>query len=264
MAAMKHSPLSRVESLIRRVVEEPFTWLGGGALDPFQLATHLARVYDAPPAGDELPNTFVVRVNAGDYQELEAAGLPLLQRQVGEYVRLMAGRRGHHLAEPPVVRFEPSARERPRSAHVTATTEAREARQDTEVFSAPSDDAIQAAIQAADAFLIVGGRQHVPLDRPVTYLGRRVENDIVLDDPSVSRRHAQIRWRQRYFVLYDVSGHGRTSVNGAVTQEHVLRPGDVIALSDVLLVYGEGREALAGGPPAVAEETDTTLLKPDE
>jgi hypothetical protein len=262
MIAMKHSPLSLVESLIRRVIEEPFTWLSGGPLDPFQLATHLARAYDAPDG--QLPNTFIVSVNAADYRELEASGLPLLQRQVAEYVMLMARRRGHHLWEPPVVRFELSEHEKSHSAHVTALTEAREAHQATEVFSAPADDAILDAIRAADAFLIVGGRQHVPLDRPVTTIGRRAENDIVLDDPSVSRRHAQVRWRQRFFVLYDVSGHGRTSVNGMNTQEHVLRPGDVIALSDVLLVYGEGREALASGPPVAAEEMDSTMLKPDE
>jgi hypothetical protein len=262
MAAMKHSPLSRVENLIRRMVEEPFTWLSGGPLDPFQLATHLARAYDSP-AGQP-PNTFIVRVNTADYRELEAAGLAMLQRQVAEYVMLMARRRGHHLSEPPVVRFELSEREKPHSAHVIAISEARETRHDTDVFSAPADHAIQEAIRAADAFLIVGGRQHVPLDRPVTTIGRRVENDIVLDDPSVSRRHAQIRWRQRYFVLYDVSGHGRASVNGMVTQEHVLRPGDVIALSDVLLVYGEGREALASSPPAAEEGMDSTMLKPEE
>jgi hypothetical protein len=261
---MKPSHLSRVESLIRRVVEEPFTWLAGGSLDPFQLATHLARFYDAT-TGDAAPNTFLVCVNADDYRELEAAGLPLLQRQVAEYVLLMAGRRGHHLTEPPAIRFEADAREKPHSAHVMASTEVQAAGSNTEVFAAAPGDGVQEAIRAADAFLIVQGRRHVPLDRPVTHIGRRTENDIVLDDPSISRRHAQIRWRQRYFVLYDVSGHGRTSVNGIRTQEHILRPGDVIALSDVFLVYGEGREDLASGAPSGGvEEMDSTMLKPGE
>ena len=80
----------------------------------------------------------------------------------------------------------------------------------------------------------------MPLNRPLTTMGRRTENDVVLDLPSVSRQHAQIRWRLGRFVLYDVSSRGRTLVNGHPISEHVLRPGDVIALSDALLVYGEG------------------------
>ena len=40
------------------------------------------------------------------------------------------------------------------------------------------------AILAADAFLIVQGRQHIALDRPVTRIGRRMDNDIVLDLPT--------------------------------------------------------------------------------
>jgi hypothetical protein len=42
-----------------------------------------------------------------------------------------------------------------------------------------------------------------------------------------------------------------------------LRPGDVIALSDILLVYGEGRDDLLSSPPGESnEKLDTTLLKP--
>ena len=96
-------------------------------------------------------------------------------------------------------------------------------------------------------------------------IGRRVDNDIVLDLPSISRQHAQIRWRQRYFVLYDVSSHGRTYVNGSQIQEHILRPGDVIALSDLFLVYGEGREDMMGlSSFDEQDEMDSTMLKPEE
>lgn len=99
----------------------------------------------------------------------------------------------------------------------------------------------------------------------MTRIGRRMDNDIVIDSPSISRQHAQIRWRQRYFVLYDVSRRGQTAVNGRPAREHILRSGDVIALSDVMLVYGEGRDAPLGElASAVDEELDTTQLKPFE
>src|SRR5690606_3715807 len=81
IASMKYSPLSRVESLIRRVVEEPFTWLGSGSIDPFQLASHLIRYYDAPSADGQKPNRFTVFISPQDYDEI-GSGRALLERQV--------------------------------------------------------------------------------------------------------------------------------------------------------------------------------------
>lgn len=262
---MRYSPLSRVENLIRRVVEEPFTWLGSGSIDPFQFASHLARYYDTPAVDGQVPNRFTVYISHEDYDEL-GEGRSLLERQVADYVVLMAGRRGHELANPPIVHLEPRSQEKARSAHVIAACDPLEDHPQTAVFAAQDDEVgTRESIKAADAFLIVQGRQHVPLDQPLIRIGRRIDNDIVLDVSSVSRNHAQIRWRQRYFVLYNVSDRGLTFVNGARVQEHVLRPGDVIGLSDVLLVYGEGREDLSvTDTSSDREEMDSTLFKPEE
>lgn len=261
---MKRSPLSRVESLIRRMVEEPFTWLNGGGLDPFQLATHLSRYYDAQPAGQSAPNSFTVTISPRDFQAIEQE-IDILERQVADYVVLIAGRRGHHLKSTPEVAIEQSESEKDHSAHIVAAYKEQPVESGTAVYAFEGNDATLEAIRAADAFLIVQGRQHIALDRPIIRIGRRVDNDIVLDAPSISRQHAQIRWRQRYFVLYDVSSHGRTFVNGAQIQEHILRPGDVIALSDIFLVYGEGRDDMHSSPSYTEhDEMDSTMLKPEE
>lgn len=261
---MKRSPLTRVESLFRRVVEEPFSWISSDSLDPFQLATHLSRFYELSSDANTDPNYFTVYVNPDDYREIEP-GLETLQRQVADYVVLMAARRGHHLMEPPVIAIEENENEKVRSAHIVAKRIEKPAASGTAVYSFDSNDSTLEAIRAADAFLILQGRQHVALDRPIMRIGRRVDNDIVLDLPSISRQHAQIRWRQRYFVLYDVSSHGRTYVNGSQIQEHILRPGDVIALSDLFLVYGEGREDMMGlSSFDEQDEMDSTMLKPEE
>ena len=62
-----------------------------------------------------------------------------------------------------------------------------------------------------------------------------------------------------------MSRHGQTAVNGVPVREHILRPGDVIALSDVMLVYGEGRDQpLADLSAAIDDELDTTMQKPYE
>lgn len=265
MAAMKRSPLSRVESLIRKVVEEPFTWLAGDPLDPFRLATHLVRHYEDALDDGTLPNQFTIHLSPDDYAEMIAAGLPEVEARVGDYLALLAERRGLHPSEPAQVTFEADAAEQIHHAHIVAGRRAEQLDSHTAVFTVDAGHAVLEAIRAADAFLIVQGRQHVPLDRPVTRIGRRMDNDIVIDAPSISRQHAQIRWRQRYFVLYDVSRHGQTVVNGQPAREHILRSGDVIALSDVMLVYGEGRDAPLGElASTVDEELDTTQLKPFE
>ena len=98
-------------------------------------------------------------------------------------------------------------------------------------------------IEQLDAFLIVNGRRHIPLDKPLLTVGRRMDNDIVIDSPAVSRKHAQMRWRYGRFILYDAGSRAGLRVNGQPAQEWVLRPGDVINLvDDVSLIYGEGAE----------------------
>ncbi len=118
------------------------------------------------------------------------------------------------------------------------------------------------ALKKTDAFLIIKGRHHLPLDKPLITLGRLTDNDIVLDAPAVSRRHAQIRWRFGRFVLYDLGGRGRTSVNGQTVIESVLHPGDVISLSGVKLIYGEEHVEPDKEQKPVDDTGGHTLLMP--
>jgi hypothetical protein len=98
-------------------------------------------------------------------------------------------------------------------------------------------------ISALDAFLIVDGHRHIPLNQPLITLGRSTENDVVIDHPAVSRRHAQIRWRYGHFILYDTGSRGGIFVDDRPVQEWMCQPGDLIYLSRrVPLIYGEGVE----------------------
>ena len=74
-----------------------------------------------------------------------------------------------------------------------------------------------------------------------------MDNQLVLEDPHISRRHAQLRVRGNRYVLYDLNSIAGTRVNGKVVQEWVLRPGDVVTLATVQLIYGEDPK----GPPEV-------------
>ena len=90
-----------------------------------------------------------------------------------------------------------------------------------------------------NAFLIVGGTQIVPLNRSVINIGRRLDNHIVIDDPRVSRAHAQLRIIKDRFVLFDLNSSGGTFVNGQRADQSVLYPGDVISLAGISLIFGQ-------------------------
>jgi hypothetical protein len=89
------------------------------------------------------------------------------------------------------------------------------------------------------AFLIVQGVKEFPLTQPVINIGRRLDNDLVVDDPRVSRHHAQLRAIKNRYVLFDLNSSGGTFINGQRTSQTVLYPGDVISLAGVSLIFGQ-------------------------
>jgi len=90
-----------------------------------------------------------------------------------------------------------------------------------------------------NAFLIINGTVTYPLDKNVINIGRRENNHLVINDPRVSRNHAQLRAVKDRFVLFDLNSSGGTYVNGMRIYQHRLQAGDVISLAGVALVYGE-------------------------
>ncbi len=90
-----------------------------------------------------------------------------------------------------------------------------------------------------DAFVIVDGVKVIPLTQPLIRIGRRLENNLVLDDPRVSRTHAELRAINGRYVLFDLNSTGGTFVNGLRITQSVVYPGDVISLAGVNLVYGQ-------------------------
>lgn len=235
----------------------------GGRLEPLEVATRLARALEDNQRRGQAPTAFYLHLHPTDLAQLKSNSADL-EAELAGYVVTLAEQTELTLAGPPqisIVTDETQARGQVRFEAITVSApEADEATQIHAPFTAESDPA--AAVRQLDAFLIVNGRRHINLTQPTITIGRRTDNDIVLDSPAVSRRHAQLRWRYGRFVLYDVSGRGNTAVNGRAVRECVLQPGDVIRLSDELLIYGEGEEG--GKRPSLPrdDDDDTTLIHP--
>jgi hypothetical protein len=118
-----------------------------------------------------------------------------------------------------------------------------------------------------NAFLIVEGVKVFPLTLPVINIGRRMDNQLIIDDPRVSRNHAQLRAIKGRFVVFDLNSTGGTFVNGQRASQTVLYPGDVISLAGVALIFGQDnpppRPDLKETAPlqSAATERPTAILK---
>jgi len=64
----------------------------------------------------------------------------------------------------------------------------------------------------------------------VVLLGREPDNDVVCDNPNVSRRHAEVRHSGADWVLTDLGSTQGVFVDGQRVAQHVIRTGDELVL----------------------------------
>src|SRR5258708_31975926 len=100
---------------------------------------------------------------------------------------------------------------------------------------------------------------YIPRARPVIHIGRMEGNDVVLDDPLVSRHHAVIRWSPNGYELEDLGAANGTSVQGhrihgrvLLAPEQTIRFGKTELVFQVLPEAGEAEhlQAVAPNPSA--------------
>jgi pSer/pThr/pTyr-binding forkhead associated (FHA) protein len=120
-----------------------------------------------------------------------------------------------------------------------------------------------------NAFFIFNGTQIIPLTQPVINIGRRLDNQVVIDDPRVSRNHAQLRIVKERFVIFDLNSSGGTFINGQRINQSILYPGDVVSLAGVTLIFGQdlpSKPGSGGTSPAspISADRPTAILRKDD
>ncbi len=105
------------------------------------------------------------------------------------------------------------------------------------------------------AWLVVN-TQLYSLDRIVTTVGRSLECEIVVQDEHISRKHAQIRFENDSYVLYDLDSTGGTFLNNKKVTRSVLHVGNIITLTNVPMVFVGEQHNLK-----VQTEGDTSTLE---
>jgi pSer/pThr/pTyr-binding forkhead associated (FHA) protein len=94
---------------------------------------------------------------------------------------------------------------------------------------APVLTAVPSAFDRPPAVLSLPNGQRIELHEGHYILGRHLENDIVLNDTNVSRRHAEFVCAAGEVVVRDLGSTNGTKVNGVlITGEQLLQHGDVV------------------------------------
>ncbi len=102
------------------------------------------------------------------------------------------------------------------------------------------------------------------IEKLTTKIGRALDNDIVINDFSVSRHHAEIIFENNQFIIQDLKSRNGTRVNQRLTSRAILKDGDEILLgtfkmqfmqtADERVIFSEKDEPILPG----------TLIKPVE
>ena len=79
-----------------------------------------------------------------------------------------------------------------------------------------------------------------PLGKNELFIGRDLSNDVVINDPEISRRHTRLFLQSGTYGVEDMGSTNGTSVNGQrLTGPALLQPGDVLTLGERVTLHYE-------------------------
>ena len=235
--------LSDFERRLEGVIEGIFTKAFRTGLQPVELATRILReMEDGKTVGVHevwVPNRYTFWLSETDRERFSQTERALL-RELRQVVEDGARERGWALVGPPEVVFETD----PSLGQGVYTSEAGlvegppgASGQSPAVDSSMPPKATVAPV--AELVTIERGRAGSvhPLSRDRTIIGRLAESDVVVADPGVSRRHAEVRRENGRFVISDLGSTNGTLVNGASIGERTLEQGDRISIGRTVLEF---------------------------
>lgn len=193
-----------------------------------------SNVRPGPDGVPEAPNLYVLLVHPDQVEPL--LGSPAFLDELSSLLRQASLEAGLRLTGPLSLQVEPGLGLAFGEVQVRAQDSLSDLSPTTGLALFPDGGS---SVAPRDAFLIVDGVRVFTLDSAIINIGRREDNQLVIDDPRVSRLHAQLRLVRGQFVIFDLDSTGGTFVNGQRIRQQVLRPGDVISLAGVPLVFGQ-------------------------
>lgn len=240
------SLLDEAESFIEVTIEGGARRLSRSPLQPVELAHGLARAIQehvqVGPGGPRVPNLYRIYLSPSDYAHFSSQ-VGSVQAELEQYALRTCRELGLHPAGRVSVRLHEDSAVRPRRFRVTAATgEVQEQPPDSLAAMSQPDktsvmDGVQLRAPAPVAQLVAEDGRHVGLGGHVVSIGRALDNHLVVQDPRVSRYHAQVRCEEGRYIVKDLGSTNGTAVRGRKVAESELADGDEISLGGYRLVF---------------------------
>lgn len=231
----------RLENFAQQLIEASLARALGGKLRPDEVLRVLIRAIEDAQAGQAhdvdpvAPNHFWVTLNEADLRELERLQ-PRLADDLSESVRQIMLQMGLRLDAPTRVLLWGVAHVPPHHLRVKA----RWISSGLPMGETAATPALAAQLPRRP-FLIIDGKRQIGLTTRLVRVGRAHDNDVIVDDRRVSRRHIELRWQDALerFLAVDLDSSGGTQLNGYPIKQCTLEAGDVLALGGFEVIYGE-------------------------
>ncbi len=255
--------LEQLENRIRQIVE--FQNLLSGQPGEGVVIRRLAELLHRQASeGAAVPNVYTLVTHPDDAARWE---IPELLEMLRNAIRTIGAELGITFSAPPLLSLATDLRIAPGEIQIIVSYNPQPVG-DTHAMPSSSPAKEEESPIPENAFLVIEGRRVFPLNAPVINIGRRLENHLVIDDPRVSRQHAQLRAIRGRYVIFDLNSTGGTFVNGQRVNQSILYPGDVISLAGVTLIYGQDtpppRTDLRDTGPIASQgkDRDTVVFRP--
>jgi hypothetical protein len=243
--------LQRVEEFLERLFEAPAGRLGA-KLQPVSLAKRIERAMDTNKSfgsgGVIVPNHYTLHLHPTDFASF-ASYQSALEDDLAHGVVSRARHERYTLVARPRVRLL-ADRTVPRGDIRVAATVSDDGHERAPEQEPPvSTDTVvyrpgegTAAETQTRAYLLVAtdGQAPVQFDigGPLISIGRASDNDVIVDDPLVSRHHCQLKLQHGAYGFADLGSRNGSAVNGHAVQQVALGPGDIIQIGNTTIEFG--------------------------
>ena len=228
--------LGRFEQRLDRLVNGAFAKAFKAEVQPVEIASALQREMDDHAAviargRTVVPNAFSIDLASHDYERL-AVYSAALKAELAALVREYAAEQQYTMVSGIIIRLDEDA-----DLDTGVFRVRSEALPDVDEADLPVP-APRPAGRPGQARLIIDGVSH-PLTKPVTRVGRGSEADIRIDDPGVSRFHAEFLMGQDVTVR-DLGSTNGTFLAGEKVFDTPLQDGDELRLGTTSITFRRG------------------------
>ena len=245
------SVLRNLEAKLEGLVEGAFSRAFRSQVQPVELARKLAKeMEDAKSISlsrTYVPNQFWVYLSPEDRAQFESYE-DGLKKELSDYLLEHARSNGLALLTRPTVELETDDRlslgefgiqaKLVQPADADHDAEAVEGDFGHTMVYSPTTGARRVESPRRDSrVLLVGDDKRTVITGDPFVIGRSRECDLVLDDPNVSRRHAELRREDDGWVVQDLGSTNGIKLNGKRSRGGRLNPGDEITLGVSRLTF---------------------------